>query len=201
MDWREEKLRIGKGKDGKPRYAPLLPGAMKILRQMKAQFCPQPGERLFAMSENAVDMIWKAVKKECRIVDLHWHDLRHEGCSQAAALLDFDIALLQKVSGHKSLSQLRRYVNYSVREVHAKLARKRALARKPVPVAPVMAVDEDALAAKVAAQVAATLAMLGIRLPGAAAGPLGTTAEEDNRGEPSDMSGQPLRPPPRPRAH
>ena len=165
VNWKEQSLRMGKGKDGKLRYAPLMHRAMKTLREMKAQFKAQPEDRIFPMSANAVDIIWKALKQDLSIKDLHWHDLRHEGASQAAAQLDFDIALLQKVTGHKTLSQLRRYVNYSVREVHAKLARERTHTAGVRLAADQKASDDDAFTRKLAAQVAATLAGLGIQLP------------------------------------
>ena len=86
---------------------------------MREQFKPvSPKERIFPMTANAVHMIWSDIKKKLNLENLHWHDLRHEGCSRAAKMLNFDIAKLQKVSGHKSLSQLIRYVNYNMNDVH-----------------------------------------------------------------------------------
>ena len=153
VDWKENRLRVSNGKTG-PRYSPLLPGAVKTLRKMKEQFSPRTTDKIFPMSSNASDMIWKQVKSDLNIVNLHYHDLRHEGCSQASVLLGFDIAMLQKVSGHKTISQLLRYVNNSMRDVHAAVARKQAERAagnrrviEPISVAP--AVDQQAIIAAV----------------------------------------------------
>jgi integrase len=159
VDWKECRLRVSNGKTG-ARYAPLLPGAIKTLRQMKAQFNPRVTDKIFPMSTNASDLIWKQIKKDLVIIDLHWHDLRHEGCSQASILLGFDIAMLQKVSGHKSISQLLRYVNNSMRDVHAAVARKKA-ERAAADKAPVQQfVDSNIIAAEVTRQVSEALAAM-----------------------------------------
>lgn len=145
VDWKEGALKVPDGKTGY-RISPLLPGAMKTLREMHAQFKPKPGDRIFPMSANSVDMIWKQVKQDLGLLDLHWHDLRHEGCSQAAKLVGYNITLLQKISGHKTLSQLNRYVHHSVDDVHEAVAerreRRKASTRQ-------QAVDTQAIAAEV----------------------------------------------------
>lgn len=52
------------------------------------------------------------VCKALEIPDLHWHDLRHEACSRLAEL-GWSTLEIQRVSGHKSLQSLKRYVHIS----------------------------------------------------------------------------------------
>lgn len=97
VDFERRRLRIGRGKDGQTRYAPLSPDAMTLLERMPRS---EDG-RLFPLSANAVSMCWKGILKKTGIKDLRWHDLRHEGTSRYALVLGKDIFKLKVVSGHK----------------------------------------------------------------------------------------------------
>lgn len=132
VDFERRRLLIILGKDGKPRYAPLSPDAIKLLEHMPRS---EDG-RLFPLSANAVNMCWKGILKKTGIKDLHWHDLRHEGTSRYALILGKDIFKLKVVSGHKDIRSLERYVNHSAEDVAFELA-----GGKP-PVPPPLPLDE-----------------------------------------------------------
>ena len=57
------------------------------------------------------DRAFRAACKRARIVDLHWHDLRHE---YASRLADKGIRLdvIQKLLGHASIETTMRYLNH-----------------------------------------------------------------------------------------
>lgn len=55
------------------------------------------------------------------LVDLHFHDLRHEATSRLFELGVYDIMEIAQITGHKSLASLKRYVHLRVRN----LAKKR----------------------------------------------------------------------------
>jgi integrase len=61
--------------------------------------------------------IGKEFREACKILgieDLHFHDLRHEGCTRLAEQ-SFTIPEIQKVSLHDSWSSLQRYVSVKSR--------------------------------------------------------------------------------------
>ncbi len=129
VDFDLRRLRIGLGKDGKPRYAPLSPDAIALLEHLPRS---EDG-RLFPLSANAVNMCWKGILKKTGIKDLHWHDLRHEGTSRYALILGKDIFKLKVVSGHKDIRSLDRYVNHKAEDVAFELAGGKPPAPPPLP--------------------------------------------------------------------
>lgn len=129
VDFDLRRLRIGRGKDGKPRYAPLSPDAMALLEHMPRS---EDG-RLFPLSGNAVSMCWKGILKKTGITNLHWHDLRHEGASRYALILGKDIFKLKVVTGHKDIRSMSRYVNHSAEDVAFELAGGLPPAPPPLP--------------------------------------------------------------------
>jgi hypothetical protein len=48
--------------------------------------------------------------QQLRTIDLHWHDLRHEGASRLLAD-GVDIRIIQLMLGHASVQQTQRYLN------------------------------------------------------------------------------------------
>ena len=63
-------------------------------------------------------------KTDLGIEDFRWHDLRHEALSQMAIHEgDLNPVEFMKVSGHKTLKQLDKYVNLRGEELAAKLRR------------------------------------------------------------------------------
>ena len=54
--------------------------------------------------------------QELRQIDLHWHDLRHEGACRLLAE-GVDIRSIQLTSGHPDMKQTQRYLNITDQEL------------------------------------------------------------------------------------
>lgn len=99
-----------------PATVPMSPILVSILQELHGQvtrigdalnepvFGPLNGERAYRYI--------KLVSVTLGIVDLRWHDLRHEACSRLAEL-GWTIVQIQRVSGHRSLQSLKRYIHIS----------------------------------------------------------------------------------------
>jgi integrase len=71
------------------------------------------------------------------LVDLHWHDLRHEGASRLLAD-GVDIRIIQLMLGHSDIKTTQRYLNITDEELRKALTgvwerRRQLLAVEPVP--------------------------------------------------------------------
>jgi len=78
-------------------------------------------ERVFPISENAVDMVWARTMKRTAITGLRFHDLRHEATSRLAVKFNGDILALSAMTGHKSLQMLKRYTHIRPEELARRL--------------------------------------------------------------------------------
>jgi integrase len=76
--------------------------------------------RVFPTTANAIRLIWKRVAKQLGIEGLRWHDLRHEAASRLfeKGLHPLEVA---SITGHKSLSMLRRYTHLQPSDIARKL--------------------------------------------------------------------------------
>lgn len=79
--------------------------ALKIIQAM-----PKTGEIIFPYSSDAISAAFTRACKLLGIVDLHFHDLRHEGVSR---LFEIGTAIphVAAVSGHRSWTSLKRYTH------------------------------------------------------------------------------------------
>lgn len=99
-------------KNGTSREVPLSTCAYEALMSLHHndsvdQFMP------FGMTISAFDQTWKRVIKRSGIVDLKFHDLRHEAVSRFFEL-GLNVMEVSTISGHKELSMLKRYTHLSV---------------------------------------------------------------------------------------
>jgi len=64
--------------------------------------------------------MWRKIKINCGLADLHFHDLRHEAVSRLveAGLSDQEVAA---ISGHKSMQMLKRYTHLRAEDLVGKL--------------------------------------------------------------------------------
>lgn len=101
-------------KAGNDQWVPLLGEAWDIAQRQPAI----DGEpRLFPAHEQTLSKYFKAACDALGIVDLHFHDLRHEGTSR---LFEDGYAIQQValVTGHKDWRHLRRYTNLRPEDLH-----------------------------------------------------------------------------------
>lgn len=68
------------------------------------------GDRLFPYNVDAISAAFTRACKFLGIVDLHFHDLRHEGISRLFEM-GYTIPLAASVSGHRSWNSLKRYTS------------------------------------------------------------------------------------------
>lgn len=101
-------------KNGSGRRVPLTRRAVEILHALPHH---EGEKRIFPITPNALKCAWVRVCKKAGIEGLRIHDLRHESLSRHAKRLLGNVFLLKKVSGHKSLAMLDRYVNLEVDDV------------------------------------------------------------------------------------
>ncbi|MDA8542740.1 site-specific integrase [Rhodobacteraceae bacterium] len=104
IDFERERAFLPITKNGQTRFVPLNKTIIQILKKL-----PQHGERVFPITDNAVRQAWDRLRRRAGINDLHFHDLRHEGISRLFES-GLSIPRVMRISGHKTASQLFRYV-------------------------------------------------------------------------------------------
>lgn len=103
-------------KIGNNEWIPLLGESWDLLqRQEKAE----GDDRIFPIHPQTLSKYFKQACDALSIVDLHFHDLRHEGASRMFEQ-GFDIPEVALVTGHKDWRNLRRYTNLRPEDLHKK---------------------------------------------------------------------------------
>jgi integrase len=103
-------------KIGNNQTVPLLGDAFEIaMRQPKSA-----DGRLFPYNEASFSSIFPRACKELKIIDLRFHDLRHEGISRLFEQ-GYRIEQVALVSGHRDWKMLRRYTQVRARDLHRNL--------------------------------------------------------------------------------
>jgi integrase len=92
-------------KNGSPRTVPLSDEAMKVLAGLKPD-----GERVFGIDEHSLRWAFNRACERAGIKGLRFHDIRHEGISRLFER-GLGVAEVSLISGHRTPSQLFRYVN------------------------------------------------------------------------------------------
>ena len=108
-------LRIAKGGG---RKVPLGPEAVEILRRLKEWAeDPDPAARIIPISYDRLKAAWDRACDSAGIKDAHIHDLRHTGATHYAMQYSGNVYILKRITGHKTDSQLSRYVNIDSEDV------------------------------------------------------------------------------------
>ncbi len=132
VDFFNKAVLLRKTKSGKPRTVPLIPPALGLLKQMKKVrslrhnyvFKGHTGERL---GWNWVSQKLARVCVNSKILDFHFHDLRHTFASRMVQG-GMDIRTLAEILGHSSLRMTMRYSHMNAS--HALSAANEAHARR-----------------------------------------------------------------------
>jgi integrase len=99
-------------KEGNDQWIPLLGEALPIIqRQVKH------GPRIFPFHEDSIGRAWRDTCERLKVVDLHWHDLRHEGTSRLFEM-GYQIQEVALVTGHRDWKSLKRYTNLLPASLH-----------------------------------------------------------------------------------
>ena len=78
---------------------------------------PKTDELIFPWNFDTVSSIFPRACRALGIVDLHFHDLRHEGVSRMFEA-GYQIQEVAIVSGHKDWAQLKRYTQLKAKDLH-----------------------------------------------------------------------------------
>lgn len=103
LEWADidDKLaHLNETKNGSPRSVPLSTEARRLL-----DLLPKDGDKLIPVTDANRDAIWRKARDTTDIIDLNFHDSRHEALSRMAKVIvnPMDLA---KISGHKDLKVL-----------------------------------------------------------------------------------------------
>ena len=109
-------------KNGSKRDVPLSIKARDALIRLGVK----PKGRVFNYTSNGLKSTWRFMLQKLMIEDPpHFHDLRHEAVSRLFELGTFDMMEVAAISGHKSLSMLKRYTHLKAVKLVKKLEGKR----------------------------------------------------------------------------
>lgn len=103
-------------KNGEPRTVPLSSKAVLILQSMPRNIAG----KVFPIKPESVAAAFMKATKRADVADFHFHDLRHTAITHLATKLP-NLIELAAVSGHKSLTMLRRYYHPSAKELALKI--------------------------------------------------------------------------------
>jgi integrase len=103
-------------KIGNNQTVPLLKiGELDAFEIVKRQ--PKTSELIFPWKFDTVSSIFPRACRALGIVDLHFHDFRHEGVSRLFEA-GYQIQEVAIVSGHKDWAQLKRYTQLKAKDLH-----------------------------------------------------------------------------------
>ena len=105
-------------KYGEDRVIPLSPRAVTALRSLPRHINGRAFYRWTA--SDSFNKTWTRACNRADIVNLKFHDLRHEGCSRMAD--KFHLHELMKITGHKSATMLERYYHPRAEDLAKRLA-------------------------------------------------------------------------------
>lgn len=87
---------------------------------------------VFSYTSNGLKSTWRFMRIKLGIENLHFHDLRHEAISRLFELGTLDMMEIAAISGHKSLSMLKRYTHLRVSRLIHKLEGNKHKGRQAV---------------------------------------------------------------------
>jgi integrase len=103
-------------KNGTSRTVPLSTHAIQILTDMPRNL----DGRVFPVTHEVVSQAFNRARRQARVPDVRFHDLRHMAITRLAEKLP-NLIELSAVSGHKSLAMLKRYYHPNAAELARKL--------------------------------------------------------------------------------
>jgi integrase len=104
-------------KNSEPRAVPLSSTAIRILKGLKKG---NKRKKPFSITISQLRDAWEAARTNAGIPDIRLHDMRHEGASR---LFEKGLNVMEaaSVTGHKTLSMLKRYTHLNPTDIAKKL--------------------------------------------------------------------------------
>lgn len=109
-------VRLHDTKNGEPRDVPLSTRAYSVLDGLPRHI----SGKVFPITGDAVKKAFTRAVERAGLGDFHFHDLRHEATSRIAEKLD-NVLELSAVTGHKTLTMLKRYYHPRAKDLARKL--------------------------------------------------------------------------------
>lgn len=125
IDLRKRVAKLAETKNGTKRDVPLSIKARDVLIRLE----PKLSGQVFTYTSSGFKTTWSVMCSRLGIEDLHFHDLRHEAISRFFELGTMDLMEVAAISGHKSLSMLKRYTHLKAHKLVHKLEKKRGKGR------------------------------------------------------------------------
>ena len=104
IDWSKQRALLPITKNGRSRWVPLSELALAQIEQ-----APRTADRVFPITDIAFRQAWDRLRIRAGITDLTFHDLHHESLSRKFES-GMNIPQVMAISGHRTASQLFRYV-------------------------------------------------------------------------------------------
>lgn len=104
-------------KNGYSRNVPLSLRAVELLKLLSASAADR--QELFRLKSGSADAMFRKVRNELGILNLHFHDTRHEATTRLARKLD--VLDLARMTGHRDPRSLMVYYNATATEVAGRL--------------------------------------------------------------------------------
>ena len=140
VDLKKEVLLVPETKTGDPRRIPLSTEAIRILSDLPRRIdgmvwsYDEKGLGITRVFQEAVKRARKLYEKECAerketpdpsfLVDLNFHDLRHEATSRFFEGGRFNVMEVAAITGHKTLQMLKRYTHLKAEDLAEKMNRR-----------------------------------------------------------------------------
>lgn len=133
LRWEHVNLKSGiahlpETKNGTKRDVPLSHRA----RQAFVRLPTKATGRIFGYTSDGIKSTWRFMVRKLEIDNLHFHDLRHEAISRLFELGTLDVMEVAAISGHKSLSMLKRYTHLKAQKLVRKLEGSKNKGRQTV---------------------------------------------------------------------
>lgn len=137
IDFERKSAVLYETKNGETRSIPLSPKALEILRSIQVKQRGKNEEErekkgegseersvfpLFAQNPKKITNEMIKARKDARIVNLRFHDLRHEATSRLFEDTDLDLMEIRSITGHKTLQMLVRYTHLRTGRLADRLA-------------------------------------------------------------------------------
>ena len=111
IDQIERLAKLSETKNGSSRLIPLSKPAIKIL-----EILPQNNKQVFDTTDYAIRHAWDRLVLRAGIIDLKFHDLRHEAISRMLES-GLNISAVASVCGHKDYRMLAKYDHHNIRKL------------------------------------------------------------------------------------
>ncbi|GAB2901697.1 hypothetical protein GCM10027046_33440 [Uliginosibacterium flavum] len=133
VDFDRRILKLTDAKAG-PREVPLSPGALEVLLKLKALQGSEctPESKILPLTYETLKAAWRRAREAAEVEDVRIHDLRHTAATRFTLELNGNLPVLKVITGHKTYSQLSRYINLNAADV-ARLLHDRPLTEDDAP--------------------------------------------------------------------